>query len=50
MAPVVVPQIEAGMDAREALARHRAALKAANAHLNCSKDWYAGVRKEYAKQ
>lgn len=50
MGPVAVPEIEAGMDARVALARQRAALKAANGHLICSKDWYDGIRKEYAKQ
>lgn len=50
MAPVVLPPIEAGMDAREVLARHRAALRGANGRLECSREWYSGVRKQYAKQ
>lgn len=50
MAPVELPKIEVGMDAREALARHRAALKGANGRLECSRDWYSEVRRDYAKQ
>lgn len=50
MAPVTLPPIEAGMDAREVLARHRAALRGANGRLECSREWYSGVRKQYAKQ
>lgn len=49
MAPVAIPTIEPGMDARLALARHRAALKDANGRLSCSREWYSFVRKDYAK-
>ena len=50
MGPVDMPEIQEGADARAALARHRAALKAANGRLDCSRDWYNEVRKEYSKQ
>jgi hypothetical protein len=50
MAPVAVPVIETGMDARSALARNRAALRAANGRLECSRDWYVSVKEDYAKQ
>lgn len=50
MSPVDVPKIAVGMDAREVLARHSAALKAANGRLLCSKDWYLEVRNQYANQ
>jgi len=50
MSPVATPDLIAGEDARAALARHRAALKAANGRLDCSRQWYAEIRKEYAKQ
>lgn len=48
MAPVPVPVVKTGDDARVALARHRAALVAANGDLNCSAQWYAKVRAGYA--
>jgi hypothetical protein len=47
MAPVGVPTIKAGDDARSALARSRGALKQANGNLTCSRKWYDGVRKNY---
>ena len=50
MSPVTVPELQAGADARLALANHRAALKAANGRLDCSRAWYVEIRKEYAKQ
>jgi hypothetical protein len=49
MAPTKVPLIVVGMDARLALAETRSALLDANGRLSCSSDWYAGVRKNYAK-
>jgi hypothetical protein len=48
LAPVAVPVIAVGDDARIALARHRAALALANGNLECVGAWYAGVRKGYA--
>lgn len=48
MAPVAVPGLKAGDDARIALARSRAALGQANGRLDCSRKWYAGVRKTYS--
>lgn len=50
MAPVEVPAVEAGADARAVLARDRASLTAANGRLKCSRAWYEGVRREYSKQ
>lgn len=50
MSAVPLPPIEVGMDAREALARHRAALRGANGRLECSRKWYTDVRAQYAKQ
>ena len=50
MAPVAEPDIQVGMDARASLARHRAALKAANGRLDCSRDWYVNVKNDYAKR
>ena len=50
MAPVGVPNIQVGDDARAQLGRHRAALLAANGNLDCSRQWYNGVRKGYAKK
>lgn len=47
MAVVAIPKIRAGDDARLALARHRAALAAANGNLTCSRDWYEAVRSGY---
>lgn len=48
MAVVAVPVLRPGDDARLALARHRAALGAANGNLVCSRDWYEAVRGGYA--
>ena len=48
MAPVPVPGLKAGDDARLALARSRAALGQANGRLVCSRKWYDGVRKSFA--
>jgi hypothetical protein len=50
MAPVDIPAVEVGMDARSALARNRAALRTANGRLECSRDWYVAVKQGYAKQ
>jgi len=47
MAPVAVPELAAGDDARLALARSRAAAASANGNLVCSRTWYEGVRKGY---
>ena len=47
MAPVPVPLLAAGDDARLALARYRAATASANGNLVCSRTWYEGVRKGY---
>lgn len=49
MAPVPVPAVAVGDDARIALARHRAALASANGNLKCSASWYAKVRAGYSK-
>lgn len=49
MEPVPAPTIEAGMDARLVLARHRAALNEANGRIVCSRQWYEKVSKSYAK-
>lgn len=49
MAPVDVPPIAAGDDARVALAKSRAALASANGNLTCSRKWYQGVRKGYGR-
>jgi hypothetical protein len=45
MAPVPVQQLRADQDARDALARDRAALKQANARLRKSKAWYLSLRR-----
>lgn len=45
MEPVTVQKLRADQDARDALARDRAALKQANSRLRKSKAWYLGVRK-----
>jgi len=50
MAPVAVPQLAAGDDARLALARHRAALASANGNLGCSRTWYEEVRKRFGRK
>lgn len=44
LAPVAVPSIRAGMDARVVLARTYTALALANGRLGEGRDWYAGVR------
>lgn len=49
LAPVALPPVKAGDDARAALARHRAALIDANGHLVCGRRWYAGVRQSYGE-
>jgi len=48
MAPVPVQQLRADQDARDALARDRAALKQANARLRKSKAWYQSLRRTAA--
>jgi len=50
LAPVPVPTIKAGDDARIALARHRAALGAANGNLICASKWYKKIRADYARK
>lgn len=47
MAPVAVPPLAVGKDARVVLAEHRSALKAANGRLVRSRAIYGGVRKTY---
>lgn len=47
MAPVAVPPVKVGDDARLALARSRAALVGANGNLHCSRQWYDAVRAGY---
>lgn len=49
MAPVPLPAIKAGDDARAQIARHRAALVQANGNINCSLRWYGSVRAGYSK-
>jgi hypothetical protein len=49
MAPVGVPGVKVGDDARAALARSRAALASANGNLECSRKWYGGVRKSFSQ-
>ena len=44
MSQEAVPRLAVGQDAREALARHRAALGRANGRLKCSRGWYEKVR------
>jgi hypothetical protein len=44
MAPVPLQRLRADQDAREALARDRAALKQANSRLSKSKAWYQRLR------
>lgn len=48
MAQVPLPGIKAGDDARAQIARHRAALVAANGNLDCSKRWYGKLRTGYS--
>ena len=48
MAPVPVQRLRAEQDARDALARDRAALKQANSRLRKSKAWYLRVRRSAA--
>lgn len=47
MSPVPVPALQAGQDARSALARTSGALRDANGRLTASRDWYEGVRRNY---
>jgi len=49
MAPVAVPGVKAGDDAREKLAEARAVIKRANGRLTQSRGWYGGVRDRYGK-
>jgi hypothetical protein len=49
MAPVALPEIRAGDDARSAIASHRASLAKANKRLECSRKWYGGVRKSFSQ-
>jgi len=49
MAPVALPAVNVGDDARLALAKHRAALASANGNLSCSLKWYEKVRVGYSK-
>ena len=49
MAPVALPEIKAGDDARSAIASHRASLAKANKRLECSRKWYGGVRKSFSQ-
>lgn len=49
MAPVKVPMVTTGMDARLALAETRSALLDANGRLSCSSEWYRSVRGQYGK-
>ena len=49
MAPVPLPAIKAGDDARAQIARHRAALVQANGNIDCSLRWYGTVRDGYKK-
>lgn len=44
MEPVAVQKLRADQDARDALARDRVALKAANSRLKRSRAWYLRVR------
>lgn len=46
MAPVGLPRIEPGDDARLALARHRAAAAQANARLSASRRWYESLARD----
>jgi hypothetical protein len=49
MAPVPVPVVAAGDDARAQIARHRAALLSANGNLKCSYRWYGELRSSYSR-
>jgi hypothetical protein len=48
MAPVPVRLLRADQDARDALARDRAALKQANSRLRKSRAWYQSLRRTAA--
>ncbi|MDF2620746.1 MAG: hypothetical protein K0S00_3405 [Xanthobacteraceae bacterium] len=50
LAPVPVPALKVGMDARVALARTYTALALANGRLEQGQEWYAGVRAKVAGQ
>jgi hypothetical protein len=47
LAPVRVPVLALGEDARKALADHRAALGEANGRLAQARAWYRGVAKNF---
>ena len=48
MAPVPLQRLKPDQDARDALARDRAALKQANARLRKSRAWYQSLRRTAA--
>jgi hypothetical protein len=48
MAPVAVPKLYKGQDARAALRLTHSALLKANARLSASAGWYESVRHDYA--
>jgi hypothetical protein len=50
MEPVKVQKLRADQDAREALARDRAALKLANSRLVKSKAWYLRLRQSAGRK
>jgi hypothetical protein len=50
MAPVVVPELQRGSDARAALAKTRNALGEANGRLTNSAGWYDTVRASYGQK
>lgn len=47
LAPVPVPPLKVGMDARVALARTYTALALANGRLEQGRGWYGGVRTNF---
>jgi len=49
MSPVARPSLAAGTSVRVALLKTDLALDQANANIRCSKKWYQGVRRGYAK-
>lgn len=50
LAPVALPSLRMGADARLALAEHRAAAVDANARLARSAEWYQTLRQSYGGQ
>ena len=48
MAPVAVPALKVGEDARAALADSRGTLRDANGRLSQSRGWYLAMRHRYA--